>query len=66
MEKNTNKNNGGFIGYMRRTIKLKIVAIMLTIIGIWVMNVSMDDATGGVFFMMLAIPMFFIDDKDDD
>lgn len=65
MKQNTNKNNGGFIGYIQRTIVIKIVAIVMMTIGLLTLKVD-PDGTGVLFISMIAVPMFFIDDKDDD
>ena len=56
------KNMVGFIRYLRRTYKIKIVA--LAMIGLGAVPAVLDgDGTALVFISMLAVPAFFMDKK---
>lgn len=47
-----------FKNYMRETYKNKIVALLLIVLSWW--SVSIDsDATGFVWMLCLAVPLFF-------
>lgn len=65
MKQSTNKNKGGFKGYIQRTIGAKIFATVLMTLGLLSLKIS-TDGTALMFISILAIPMFFMDDKDDD
>lgn len=51
-----------FLNYMRRTIKNKLMAILLIIIGFltWLFS---GDGTGFVFTLIFGIPLFFMNKK---
>lgn len=46
------------IKYLRRTWKNKAVALAFALVGHWSIGID-GDATGFVFLMLFAIPLFF-------